>query len=265
MSWLQYIKEWNKKRKKQEVIHFHRELYEWHSKTFFPFPEHLSELEQNYIEDCFLLPDSYQEIPDSGYEDYSHYSYSHRIKGDSVNSSRLAYGSVCHHQQAFKSAIPVIEERNIPLDSYFLEHPQSLFYGLGWDFLANHFKVYFRILNLDQLPQLALNALLEETLPDRRSEGLVSFTFIEQELHEQKVYAYPDPKREELPQETKGQAYMATSKRGTIAQYDVSQPEKWIQRINQHGKEIVTLYKDHDLDLDTIAIKDKNDFTIYFP
>lgn len=253
---------------KNKVQNFHHELFQWHSETFFPFEQKMSAREKQYLDTCFSLAETFLEVPESGYAEFSYYSYSHRIQGDVVNSSRLAYGSVIHHEKALESALPVIEERNVPLDPYFLKDPQSLFYGLGWDFLANHFKIYFRVLDLDQLPQASFQALLEETLPNRRSEGLVSFTFIDQELHEQKVYVYPNlevGKYDDIFPGTKGRVLMSTSKRGTITQYDVSETKRWSGRVNPRGIQVLKAYAQKGYALDTIALKDKDNFTIYFP
>lgn len=254
---------------KRHVRRFHESLFAWHSKTFYPLADEVSAQEMRYLQTCFALAESFQETPESGYDEYSYYTYSHRVHGDQVNSSRFAYGSVAHPALALEAAMPVLEERGITVDPYFLEENNSLFYGLGWDLLAGHLKVYFRVLRLTALPQSSLQALYEQTLvPNPRDEGLISFTFVGDQLHEEKVYVYPKPEAEkygEIFPGAKGRALMATTRRGTITQYDVSHVKHWKERINPAGVTILQAYAQKGYALDTIAMQDQDQYTLYFP
>jgi len=255
----------------QRVIDNQYALFDWHCQRFFPFHEHLTAAEWDYLEACFQSAVLYPEMPhDSGYDEYSVFSYSHRVAGDQVNSSRLAYGSLEYPDEMLAAARPVLAERGIALDPYLLDAPESFFYGLGWDFAAGHCKVYFRILDLAKLPFASLHELMETTLPteQRRQEGLISYTYVEGICHEEKVYIYPRPEvaaYEELFQGTKGRVLMATSRRGTLTQYDVSSPKAWRQRLNPAGQALVDAYAANGLPLDTIAMRDNEHFTLYFP
>lgn len=254
-----------------KIIRLHYDLFDWHCKTFFPFDQHMTQLEQAYVKYCFDLAE-FEPVPfqDSGYDEYSYFTYSHRIAGRDVNSSRMAIGSLMYPHETLDSARAVLNERSIEIDPYFLDDPNSLFYGLGWDFLAGQFKVYFRILDVHQLTQPTLLELYESAVSmlNPRTEGLVSFTYINNQLHEEKVYLYPEPEAEEYEDifpGTKGRVIMATSRRGAITQYDVSSTKTWKQRMSEEGYAIIQSYKSKGHALDTITMKDKENYTLYFP
>ncbi len=254
----------------KKVAAIHRRLFDWHCRTFFPLDEHLSERELAYLETCFSMALGFSEIPEgSDYEEYSYFTYSHRVEGEKVNSSRFAYGSMRNPEAALEKALPVLEERGLSVDPYFLEDENSDFYGLGWDFLANQFKVYFRIVDFDKMPVSEFRELIQdELLPNRRSEGLVAYTFVEDQIHERKVYLYPQPEAEEYEDifpGTKGRVLMVTTKRGVITQYDVSKTKTWAVRLNETGQRIIEQYKQQNYTLDTIAMTDRDHFTLYFP
>ena len=253
----------------KKITNIHRNFFQWYSDTFYPLREHMTDKEWKYVQACFEIAEYFSEVAESSdYREYSYYTYSHRVKGNEVNSSRFAYGSIANPHEMLQAAIPVLEERKLSIPPYFMEDSNSLFYGLGWDFIANQFKVYFRILDLEALPQNSLQALLSETMDNRRAEGLVSFTYIDNILYEEKVYAYPLPEADEFGEifpGTKGRVMMATNKRGVITQYDVSTTKSWKQRINQKGQELIEIYAKRGHTLDTIAMKDRDDFTLYFP
>ena len=257
---------------KQRVVRTHYDLFQWHCDTFYPIRDEISDAEWHYLETCFQLPNSLMEVPESGYDEYSYYTYSHRVRGEDVNSSRFAYGTLLHVESALEAAKAVIDEKDIQVDPYFLESPSSFFYGLGWDLMAGHFKVYFREQDLSALPQAQLQTLIDESLPTYQSEGLVSFTYSKGEegytLHEEKVYIYPNRDKKEdgeIFPGTKGRVLMSTSKRGILTQYDVSQPKQWRERLNQTGKDILQKYHKKGYTLDTIVMKDADNFTLYFP
>ena len=247
-----------------QLLNYHRYLFQWHCRKFFRFRRYLSEREKDYLEACFALARDFRETSESGYEHYSYYSYSHRIQGELVNSSRLAYGSVLHPAEALAAARPVLEERGLNLDLFFLESPHSKFYGLGWDILEEQFKVYFRVQPLQILP-IALSALLADyELGDHRDEGLVSFTYTRNQLSESKVYLYPKSLLN-LPSGAQGQASMVSDQRGLVTQFDLSQPEQWTERLSPPGQKILSLYRELDEDLDTIQWQNEQNYTLYFP
>lgn len=247
-----------------ELLNYHRYLFQWHCRKFFRFRRYLSEAEKAYLEVCFSLAKEFREVSDSGYEHFSYYSYSHRVHGDKVNSSRLAYGSVAHPQPALEAARPVLRERSLALDAYFLESPHSKFYGLGWDILEEQFKVYFRVQPVQLLPDNLKHLLQDYDLEDHRDEGLVSFTYTRNQLSESKIYLYPKSSLN-LPAGAQGQASMVSDQRGLVTQYDLSQPEQWAQRLSGPGRRILELYRELDEELDTIQYQDEENYTLYFP
>lgn len=237
------------------LVNYHRFLFQWHSRHFFRFRAHLSKIEMAYLEGCFALANSFHEVSETGYEDFSYYSYSHRVAGAAVNSSRLAYGSVEHPEEAWEAARPVLAERGLILPDYF--HEQARFYGLGWDVLEEQFKVYFRVTRLGELP-VELRPLVEGyDLAEHLPEGLASYTYQGGELKERKVYLYPK-------QDSQG-ALMLTDKRGAVLQSDVSAPGLWSERLSEVGQRILKLYAERGEDLDTIAFVDRDHYTMYFP
>lgn len=245
---------------------FHRFFFTWHCRNYFNFRQAMSDTEWAYIETCFDLA-AEEENHDWGEgPHYSYYTYSHRVRGESVNSSRLAYGSVARPEALLRLVEQILEQRKIELDPYFFEDDNSTFYLLGWDFEAEHFKVYFRIENLSKLPQKDLKKLLKKCQEERYDEGLVSFTYVPEgdegsKLHESKVYVYLKSKN--LPPGAYAEAHMITDQRGVVPQYDVS--EDWRDRLNSTGQHLLDRYEALRQRLDTIAYKDKDNFTIYFP
>ncbi len=247
-----------------QVSAYHRLLFRWHNRTFFPFRKNLSSQEKGYIEACFGLLEDFRETSETGFTRFSSFSYSHRVLGDQVNSSRLAYGSVTKPQAAREAAQPVLRERGIRLASFYEEHPAVRFGGLGWDIEQDQFKLYFRVLDLGQLPPDLGEVLGRVKPPPHHPEGLVSFTYTGSRLSEKKVYLYPEEGRE-LPPDVVGEAWMVTDQRGLVHQYDLCYPSQWASQINRHGQALVAKYLERRQTLDTIVYQDADHFTLYFP
>lgn len=247
-----------------DLANYHRFLLGWHTRKFYPIRRRLTRLEKDYLEVCFKLANRYSETSESGFSRFSYYSYSHRIKGDEINSSRLAYGSVTHPDQALAAAEPVISERGVELPEFFRD-PNHRFYGLGWDLLEKQFKVYFRCLRVADLPPELASLVEGYSLSEHRDEGLVSFTYGPSGLEERKVYLYP---RENTvsDEEVVGEARMVTDQRGEVPQYDLdpSAPD-WLSKLCPEGQRIVALYYEVGEPLDTIAYHGPRDYTLYFP
>lgn len=213
--------------------------------------------ELDYLEACFALARDFQEISDSGFDRFSYYTYSHRVDGDAVNSSRLAYGSVQNPGPALVAAGPVLAARGLAIPGFYLENPDSHFYGLGWDFLEEQFKVYFRVTRLGELPETEARLIEGIVLQEHRPEGLVSFTYTRNQLSESKVYVYP------LAEPV---ARMRTDRRGEVQQVDVQAGgADWLSRLSLPGQRILRLYAERRENLDTIAFEDREHYTLYFP
>lgn len=241
---------------------YHERLFEWHCHRFYPLDRKLSALERRYLQTCFELCADYTEAARTGSTHFSYYTFSHRVRGANVNSSRFAYGSITHPDDACRPAVAVCDERGIDLLAR-LEGAD--FYGLGWDFAAGHFKVYGFLSDLKSLPA-HLAALVANQRVELCGEGLVSWTYRGNELAEEKVYVYPelletDGSRTRVARS----ALMITTGRGLVRQDDVSNPDNWLERLNPAGREIVAAYRELGEDLDTIAYRDPDNFTLYFP
>lgn len=244
-----------------ELLTYHRSLFQWHCRHFFNFRRRLHRTEKDYLEACFRLPSGYKEISEGGYAHFSYYTYSHRVKGNSVNSSRLAYGSVAHPKEAYQAALPVLEYRGIVT-------PESMslnnrFYGLGWDIEEDQFKLYFRTLDWvamkGEFRELAGNHSPET----HRREALLSITYQGGQIEERKLYLYPLD--EFLPNGVQGFARMMTDRRGEVGQMDLDPSDPRDHTFNAVGQAIIEKYREVGEPLDTVAYVDENDYTLYFP
>ncbi|MCA9781292.1 MAG: hypothetical protein KC800_31445 [Candidatus Eremiobacteraeota bacterium] len=240
---------------------YHAGLFRWHCLHFFDFESALSKEEQKYLRKCWSLCRSYQEVSDGGYRHFSYYSYSHRVKGDSVNSSRLAYGSVIHSTPAFRAAGRVLNHRGLSLPES-LTH-RNKFYGLGWDFEKEQFKVYFRTLNWQRLEPPFLDLAKGYRADEHRPEALISVTYTRKEVVESKLYLYPLDHL--LPNGVRGFARMITDRRGEVSQEDLDPKEVAAHQFNAKGREIIKAYEEIGESLDTVAYQSAEDFTLYFP
>lgn len=247
--------------KSKRFERFHHYFFTWHCRNFFNFGQHLSALEWKYLQTCFRLAGVEEDHDWGGGPHYSYYTYSHRVRGRAVNSSRLAYGAVARWQGVAGLAQEIIAERGLELEPYFTDSENSAFYLLGWDFQEEHFKVYFRITDLAALPQPELRRLLEKCQSERHRQGLVSFTFVGGQVAEKKVYVYLTG--QDLPDGAYAVAHMITDVRGLVPQYDVT--GDWRGRLNSTGQEILQRYQALRQPLDTIAYQDPENFTLYFP
>ena len=226
------------------IIYFYfwqKQIWTWHCKNVYPFHEHLTPLEQEYIQACMKL--SWCELlrPFLLYRDpllsrLSFFSYSSRIKENRVRSGRIAYGSAVRPEKAYQYAQAVLKERKIPI----VLDTNVTFGGLGWDLEEKTFRVYLRCKDVSKL---------DTQMKKGEGEGGIAWTYDEAgKKIEEKIYTFPE-------KVTK----MKSSRRGIIPQYDdlpVHLPEK--------AQELVRFYKKHGYFLDTYA-KDGEEYTLYFP
>ena len=217
--------------------------------------------EKDYLEACFRLPSGFKEISEGGYEHFSYYTYSHRVKGADVNSSRIAYGSVAHPDEAFESAKAVLEHRGLSLPVALTTNTK--FYGLGWDVQDDQFKVYFRALDWTKLSPEFRNLAGSHSVDEHRPEALLSMTYRGKEIDERKLYLYPKP--EHLPEGVQGFARMMTDRRGEVAQEDLDPKQVDQHKFNDVGREIIRRYEEIGEPLDTVAYQSEDNFTLYFP
>lgn len=246
---------------KYKFLNYHKHIFSWHCRHFFNFEEHMTKTELDYLDACFHLTKAYVEVSETGFEHFSFFTYSHRVKGTTVNSSRIAYGSVAHPDEAWEPAKPVLKERDIVLPPGWED---NRFYGLGWDIEKGQFKVYFRTLDWRKVPP-DLSPLIEGySWDEHRGEALISMTYEGNEVVERKVYLYPKEASED--ERIRGKAKMITSRRGEVMQDDLAPEQDIPYELNETGQKIVDLYDEElEEELDTIAFKNSEDFTLYFP
>lgn len=246
---------------RESLSSYHAGLFRWHCRQFYDFERAFSRLEQKYLRKCWSLAKDFQEVSEGGYRHFSYYTYSHRVKGSSTNSSRIAYGSVREPERAYRAAEPVLKERGIELPESLTRHTR--FYGLGWDFEEGDFKVYYRTLDWTALEPDFLR-LAEGYDPTRhRPEALLSLTYAGTSEMERKLYLYPI--EEDLPPGVQSFARMITDRRGEVSQHDVDPKKVEQQRYNTTGQRIITLYQEIGETLDTVAYQSEDEFTLYFP
>ena len=248
----------------EKVGLFHRMLFRWHCRNLYPFKKKMTVAERRYLKACFELLEDFRETSESGFEKFSSFTYSHRVKGSEVNSSRIAYGSVEKPTEALAAAQPVLEERGITGLSEISENDKARFGGLGWDIEENQFKVYYRWMGLSELPDILAPLVKDIDLTKHREECLLSFTYLDNALEEKKVYLYPK-EESDLPDGVANETWMVTSKRGLVHQYDLYYPSNWASKLNKAGQAIVAKYAGLRQRLDTITYQNEDDFTLYFP
>ncbi len=253
-----------KQLKKRWLPRFHRDLFSWHCQTFFPFERYLLVCDRVYLEECFQRADDYVETT-SQLRHYSYYSYCHRVKGVEVNSSRLSYGSIVHPEEVWQAAQPSLQIRGIQLPPHVVSNPSLIFYGLGWDFQAEHFKVYFRFEDGKQIPLASVQRILAEVSYADVSEGLLSLTYHKNGRLEEKVYFFPRLQEGVAVSTVAPRVLMLSSEHGMMSQYDALDLREWLPRLNPQGQRIVQSYQAYGEVLRTIYIKNANHFTIQYP
>jgi hypothetical protein len=241
------------------MMKYQQHLYEWHCQNIYPFDKRLSETEQQYVHNCISL--SWWEglrpffiLWDEMVPRLSFFNYSQKVDGDKVNKSRISYGSTVRPDAAYVYAKPVLEERGVELPI----PPTGTFAfgGLGWDIEENQFKVYYRFHDFSKMPKKYQLLAKVKKNTDYAPQGILSWTFDDQgNISETKVYRYPTNELE---------AHLFSEKRKDI-QVDCKKDSSWKDKINEKGLEILGKYGDSNHFLDTISIKDKDHFTLYFP
>ncbi|MEO1482047.1 MAG: hypothetical protein AAFU77_08060 [Myxococcota bacterium] len=231
---------------------YHARLFDWHCESFFDFRNALMACELDYLGACFALAEDHQETSPRGSTNLSYYSYSHRVRGDSVNSSRLAFGSVARGRFLLPAMRNVLEARGLSTMP-FEEDENCTFGGLGWDIASDHFKVYWLVHDV-QHHLASGGAEFVGRPPACRPEGIESWTYRKNERFERKLYVQP---------RDGGAVLMYTDRRGVVEQQDVDGARAL--PINRTGMAILKAYADIGEAVDTVQITHFDDFTLYFP
>ena len=98
----------------QKYIKNNINIYNWHCKNIYPFNKKLTDIEQKYIKKCIEV--SYCElfrpfyiINDPFIKRLSYFTYSHKVINNSINSSRIAYGTTIRPKSMYFYAKKVLE------------------------------------------------------------------------------------------------------------------------------------------------------------
>lgn len=158
----------------------------------------------------------------------------------------------------------MLAERGIILQGLLPHGLRFTFNGLGWDFAERHFKLYLLVADLGELRATWPN-LFGAAAHGARPEGLLSFTFVEDQVFERKIYFYPDEEPAAHGATVVSQARMSTSRRGTVDQLNVRDAVPWRARLGAAGRRILDRYQAADLRLDTVAFEGEERCTLYFP
>lgn len=245
-------------------------LFDFYNLNYFNFEKNLSKIELNYI--YFILNHSPIELLNKTMENkrLSYITYSHIVKKNKILSGRLSIGSIMMPNITFMYALDVIKERNIKLPKYVFSK-DYIFGGLGWDFIKNNFKIYFRCINNKFINLKDVKEIIEynkKKYDDKKlniydiiddfnnnkywNEGILSFTYKNNIDFEKKIYLYP--------KNNSYTTYMISNKRPIIIQYD-----KELNIDNIIVNNLIKKYNEKKFNLDTYSITNKNEYVLYFP
>ena len=251
------------------IVIFQKIFYQWYCQHFFNFDNYLTNSEKKYINFCINL--SFLEILRIFHPTYnlikklSFFTYSHEINHKNINSGIISYGSTVLNKYLYQNAKKILIQRNIKLPLSL--NNNLLFYGLGWDFIKNTFRIYLIFKNFNKLPKKYQNLSYKKN--NLLSSGLVAWTYQNNsKLIETKIYRYP--KTSPNMKDTYNMAILSSDKRKYVPQYDINYNIKdnnniLKNNINKMGKNILKIYNKFNYKIDTIAYNNKNNFTLYFP
>lgn len=245
---------------KHRFVKYNQRIFDWHCKNIYPFDKKLSLMELIYIKKCIQY--SYWELLRPFYcifdpiiKRFSYFTYSHRSIKQVINSSRIAYGAVINHHNIYPLALTIFKEKNIVIE---IEPSSNInFYGLGWDIVRGHFKVYFRFFDYQFLEPFYKKLLPDESkMKNNYESGLLSITYDRNgNVFERKIYTYPKNTR----------IVKLKSDQREDTQRDCFHNGKWKRKLDDNGKKLIDIYEKDNYHLDTITYKDQHNYTMYFP
>lgn len=254
---------------------FMKKFHEFYCQNYFNFDKNMTVLEKEFVKNRLMEPNGWW-VKMSPSVELSTITYSQRIDGNKVNSSRIGCGSLVPKDDAQKMARDICKVRGINLAEL---KDQGSPLGLAWDFEEDLFKVYFFEQNLKQQPDPSLKTLFSQiTGYELHPFGIRSYSFRGGKIVEKKIYA-PLNSANKIDQLTKDKSLlsmrnkiqhinlMVTDQRGIVPQYDVKFGETLDANVfNTQGQKIIAEL-DHKLALkmDTLSYNNKDEFTFYYP
>lgn len=230
-------------------------IYNWCNKNIYNYHEKLNKSERLYIYICLLLSSSeiFKFIRCNKFiSQLSFYSFSSEFKNKKMNSSRLAFGSTVLPEILYIFYKNVLKERGIDL----IQDNNLKFYGLGWDFENNIFKIYYRYFDIYKIDK-SIQTVKKYNSKKYNKQGLLSYSYdiYTNKLVETKLYFYP--------LKNKNIAYLYSDKRNE-KQVVVTNKE-YYNKINKKGKDLIDKYNSFGIKLDTVNYRNKNNYVLYFP
>jgi hypothetical protein len=243
-------------------------IYDWYRSAFFDFNKHLSTKERAFIARCMELNTESWARPINDNFEYSLFSFSHRIQGSRVNSSRVFFAVNSQSAAPTSMMADIAKDRGLdPASIPEFEHAV----GLGWDVEAGHFKIYLLHEDLAQVRDPDVRRLIAKVGDEPKYDiGLASVTTKGGAIIEKKAYvALKDPQ----PHWVKDYPFsadidhtnlMITDRRGVVPQVDLA--GKLDTHLNEMASRVVDRYRrNFKIEVDTITYNGKDDYTIYFP
>lgn len=248
-----------------------RSMFEWHCREFYDLRKALTPLELGFLEHSMELEGDVwgYDIADSEFV-YSMITFSHRIAGDRINSSRVAMGSIRHADKLHGEMVRILEQHGVDIASLpDLEHMK----GIGWDIEADHLKVYFYLPDITQTQDSEIAALRTKAGGEAHYPmGITSMTMHNSrpDVFEKKLYL---AMKDRVPNAVADHPftsdivhtnYMITTRRGVVPQVDVRQGFD-TSTLSAPGRDVTARYARLGEGVDTIAYQDNASYTIYFP
>jgi hypothetical protein len=249
-----------------DVSGYHHDLFRWHCKNFYKFDLEMSHCELDYLYACFSMAEDSFNV--SGFNDkfHSSYTYSHRIEGKRVNSSRLAYGSFTKPNFLEPYILTILKFKGIPIPSDLVSRDGIFWGGLGWDLMEDKFKIYLRLDKVICLPPVYLSSLGNILKKNMINKGGFSMVYRHNCLVEEKLYLYPTSRNDiSFQSDVNRTTLMYSSTRGLVKQHDISAGWKWLSRLGPEARIICRKYAIIGEQLDTVNYVGPRHCTLYFP
>ncbi|MEE8410215.1 MAG: hypothetical protein V3T05_11460, partial [Myxococcota bacterium] len=244
-------------------------FFDWYCDANFDFRKALSKRELAFADACMRLsPITWSHVINDEFA-YSLFSFSHRVRGSRVNSSRAFFATVDGQASVMGDIADLVKARGI--------RPASVpnfdkTVAIGWDFEVDQFKTYQLLRSLRDIEDPEVKALVALAGDAPKYDiNLVSTTFVEGKPVEKKVYValkgndHPALEGHPFASEVRHTNLMITTRRGVVPQLDLKQPLD-PKNLNEYGRTLAAAYRRYfKMHVDTVNYTSPDDFTLYFP